>query len=92
MGIISGNVKAGHVAPSHQRFVMPQAYGRHGKKPRDRGEGWMWQTGQPEVWPGDVDDSMIAEAEHAHEHLQDGSQWTHEDTGALVDAIQGIPE
>ncbi|WWD18852.1 hypothetical protein CI109_103307 [Kwoniella shandongensis] len=43
--------RAGHVAPSHRRFTQEQALMRKGRKPRDRGEEWMWASGMVGVWP-----------------------------------------
>nr|ODN89333.1 hypothetical protein L204_06271 [Cryptococcus depauperatus CBS 7855] len=46
--------RAGHVAPSHKRFILPPEIARRGKAPRDLGEGWMWASGVAGVWPTEV--------------------------------------
>ncbi|GFZ50458.1 hypothetical protein JCM24511_08215 [Saitozyma sp. JCM 24511] len=45
--------RAGHVAPSHNRFKMPGGMVRRGRRPREGGEAWMWRSGVVGVWPGE---------------------------------------
>ncbi|OWZ28302.1 hypothetical protein C349_06625 [Cryptococcus neoformans var. grubii Br795] len=54
--------RAGHVAPSHNRFCLPPELARRGKAPRDLGEGWMWVTGVVGVWPEETGLELQMEA------------------------------
>lgn len=45
------STRPGHVAPSHRRFTLPNEIKRRGKSPKADGEGWMWSTGTPGIWP-----------------------------------------
>jgi hypothetical protein len=44
-------MKKGHIAPTNSRFTMDAGLKRRGKTPRELGEGWMWRSGKPGVWP-----------------------------------------
>ena len=66
---------------------------RKGKKPKQDGEAWMWRSGQVGVWPlinelggNDLGDYTL---DHREEM---GNEWREEETGALVDALEGIAE
>ncbi|XAO27742.1 hypothetical protein I312_106603 [Cryptococcus bacillisporus CA1280] len=61
--------RAGHVAPSHNRFCLPPQLGRRGKAPRDLGEGWMWVTGVVGVWPEETELGVQMETEGAGDEV-----------------------
>ncbi|KAL7422091.1 hypothetical protein Q5752_002734 [Cryptotrichosporon argae] len=79
--------KAGHVAPSHRRFVMPRGYMRRGKRPRKEGEAWMWATGEVGKWPEPGDDAL-AQPVGALE-LTNGSAASHLQTEPALDLSDG---
>ncbi|UOH85380.1 hypothetical protein LQV05_002202 [Cryptococcus neoformans] len=55
--------RAGHVAPSHNRFCLPPGLARRGKAPRDLGEGWIWRRGGAGGQVGDVVGVGVDDAE-----------------------------
>lgn len=57
--------RLGHVAPSHQRFTLPNELARRGHAPRDPGEPWMWASGQVGMWPGSGMDDYNGRARDA---------------------------
>ncbi|WVR06697.1 hypothetical protein IAU60_003729 [Kwoniella sp. DSM 27419] len=79
--LTTNTTRPGHVAPSHRRFTLAPQLMRKGKTPRDLGEGWMWASGTPGVWPArtSASDSEQAPAQDPFDSTELAGGPSHED-------------